>query len=130
MTEYTEEQLQEIYKESEAIADILNACEKMLVEEKEGEVPASENNIIRMDGKILTEFEFYKTQPMALDKVISIYHNWAWRLYYVIQGNQGRLKKGKLRDHVLEIFSVVSTIRQILSPKNPEQTPTPPTNIG
>lgn len=124
MTEYTEEQLQEIYKESEAIADILNACEKMLKEEQEGEVPVSENNVYRIDRKLLTEFEHYKTQPMALDQVINIYHGWSWRLYYVIQGNQGRLKKGKLREHALELFAIVSTIRQILSPKNPEQ-PTP-----
>jgi len=116
MTEYTEEQLQEIYKESEAIADILNACEKMLKEEQEGEVPAAETNLIRLDKKILSEFEYFKTQPLPLAKVINIYHDWAWRLYYVIQTNQGRLKKGKLRDHAIEVFGVVSTIRQILQP--------------
>jgi hypothetical protein len=108
-------------KQSEAIADIINAVEKILKEEALGEVPRSESNIIRLDRKILTEFEERKQEKLQLHEVLKIYNNWAWRLYYVVQANQGRLKKGKIREHAIEICSIVCTIKQILTSMGPQE---------
>ena len=115
MKSYTEIQLTEMSKEAEAIADLLKSVEQLLKDEQEGQVPVLESNIIRMDKKILTEFEQRKIEPLQMHEVLKIYHDWAWRTYFVVQGNQGRLKKGKLREHALELFAVISTIKQILA---------------
>ena len=124
MHNYTQEQLAEMTKESEAIADIINSVEKILTEEALGEVPKTESNLIKLDRKMLIEFEKRREEKFQLHQVLKIYHDWAWRLYYVVQGNQGRLKKGKLREHALELYAVVCTIKQIMAAMAPPD-PTP-----
>jgi hypothetical protein len=113
MSEYTEEQLASMYKEVEDIREILGAIEKILVDEEKGGIEKLDTNIINIDRKMLTEFERFKTVPVAIDKVVSTYHDWAWRTYYIAQQNQGRLKKGKLREHIIELYGIVATTRQI-----------------
>jgi hypothetical protein len=115
MSEYTEEQLAAMYKEVEDIREVLGALEKILVDEEKGGIQKLDSNVIGIDRKMLTEFEHIKVTPMPISKVISTYHDWAWRTYCLAQQNQGRLKKGKLREHVIELYNIVATAKQVFA---------------
>lgn len=117
MAMYTDEELIAMGKEAEAIGELLQAADDILVKEEKGEgkKKSEENeNVVYVDFGIAQEFKRLETTPMRIGKVLELYHNWAERVYLLACKNSGRLKKGKLRDHVVSTLTIATTITRIL----------------
>lgn len=116
MAFYTDADLLSMSKEAEAINDLLRATDKILNEEKKSEEKKhdKDDNVLYVDFAIAEEFKKLETTPMKMKEVLSLYHNWAERLFLIVMENRGHLKRGKLRDHVEKTLDLVATITRIL----------------
>jgi len=116
MATYSDEDLLMMSKEAEAIGDLLRATDKILLKEEKGEgrQVGEDNNVVYVDFGIAQEFKKLETTPMKIGQVLELYHNWAERVFLLAMQNSGRLKKGKLREHVAKTLAIVATITRIL----------------
>lgn len=114
---YSDEDLAQMSKEAEAVGDLLNAIERLLEEEAQGSIQPPKN-VIHVDFRIKTEFTKIMTKNrntrLELPVVLKRYHDWAERTYLLALKNSGRLRKGKLREHIAEARDIVATITRIL----------------
>lgn len=108
---FTEEEMVEMTMEIDAIVDLMKAVEKILEEEKAGTNITSISNVIYVDFFILPELERLKNARLKLPQILAVYHDWAHRTYNLAMNNRGRLKKGKLRNHVEKSLAQVQTIQ-------------------
>lgn len=115
---FTDNQVEEMSKEAEAIAELHNATAAILHLEKENikqkKYVASDSNVIRVDFSLRQEYEKAKAIPLKLPQVLAIYHDWAFRTYELAQSNKGHLKN----KHVLKMIelnhAIIDSITTIL----------------
>jgi len=114
-TLYTDEDLQAMSKEAEAVGDLLNAIARHLSNEEKGSAQTPQN-VIHVDFKIKTEFTktMTKHKSLSLLKVLENYHDWAERAFLLCLKNEGRLDKGLVRNHVVGARDIIATITRIL----------------
>lgn len=115
---FTENQVEEMSKEAEAIAELHNATSAILHVEKENikqkKPTTSDSNVIYVDFKLKQEYEKAKTIPLKLPQILAIYHDWAFRTYELAQANRNHLKNKHILKMVELNHAIVDTITSIL----------------
>jgi hypothetical protein len=114
-TLYTDEDLEAMSREAEAVGDLLNAIDRYLENEKKGSKDTP-SNVIYVDFKIKNEFTRIMSShaQRSLMDILSKYHDWAERTFLLCLKNGGRLDKGLIREYVVEARDIVATITKIL----------------
>jgi len=114
MALYTNEALESMGKKVELIGSLLRATDNTLEMEVTNELDIT-GNVIYVDFKILNEFKkIAAKKTMKMSDIVELYHGWAERVFFIAINNPGRLKKGKLRDHVAQAKEIVATISKII----------------
>jgi hypothetical protein len=96
------EELQECFVD---ISDILEG-------EKKKPSP-QEDNVVYIAPFIFREFEAVKDLPMSADQVISIYLEWAEKLYIIAALNKGKYKNKAVKIHMHNLYALLKTIEKI-----------------
>lgn len=114
---FSNEQMEEMSKEAEAIAELLKATEEILkqtAKSKKTRKPIEGDNIIHVDFSLKREFEKAQKLPLKLPQVLAIYHDWAFRTHQLAQINVNRLNNKAVRKMVELNYGIVHTITDIL----------------
>ncbi len=105
---------EQILKEVEIIGNFTKAIDNALDLRADSILDFEKSNVVYVDFKILNEFKTLVKNPTELVKIIEIYHDWAARTFNLAIKNAGRLKKGKLREHIIQAREIISTISKVV----------------
>jgi len=112
---YTIEEIEEMKLEAGAIADLILATEKLLLEEQEKRL-VPEENIVFIDRSLVNEFARARQLNLKFPQVISLFHDWATRTYELARKNRGYLRHGSsVREHVETNLDVVRLVTAIFA---------------
>jgi hypothetical protein len=118
MTVYTNDQVEEMAKEAEAVAELYKAVDAILHPDTnrtdKEECDVADENVIYVDFGLKREFEKAQTMPLKLPQLIAVYHDWAFRSFLLAKANQTRLKNKKVREMVELNHAIVGTIQDIM----------------
>lgn len=104
------EELQECFID---IKDILDSEEK--------KPTVAEDNVVYIAPFIFREFESVQEIPISIEEVISIYLDWAEKLYVIAALNKGKYNNKAIKVHMHNLFALLKTIEKILTKPKEEK---------
>jgi hypothetical protein len=75
----------------------------------------SDDNVVYIAPSIFREFDSLKEIPMPAEKVVSLYLEWAERLYVVVALNKGHYRNHAISTHMQNLYSLLKTIENIFT---------------
>lgn len=82
--------------------------------ESEAKNPSNrDDNVVYIAPAIFREFDSLKEIPMPAEKVVSLYLEWAERLYIVVALNRGQYSNPAIASHMKNLYSLLKTIENI-----------------
>ena len=104
------EELQECFID---IKDILDSEDK--------KPTVAEDNVVYIAPFIFREFESVQEIPISIEEVISIYLDWAEKLYVIAALNKGKYNNKAIKVHMHNLFALLKTIEKILTKPKEEK---------
>ena len=89
-----------------------------ILEDEKKKPSSAEDNVVYIAPFIFREFEAVKDIPMSADQVISIYLEWAEKLYVIAALNKGKYNNKAVNVHMRNLFSLLKTIEKIFVKEN------------
>jgi predicted RNA-binding protein with EMAP domain len=87
-----------------------------VIEGEQKKPSKTDDNVVYIAPFIVREFDSLKEIPMPVEQVVSLYLEWAEKLYIVAALNRGKYKSRAVRAHMNNLFLLVKTIENMFVP--------------
>lgn len=73
----------------------------------------TDDNVVYIAPFIFREFDSLKEIPMPVEQVVTLYLEWAEKLYIVAALNKGKYRNRAVKVHMHNLYALVKTIEKI-----------------
>lgn len=94
---------------------------KDILDSEDRKPTVAEDNVVYIAPTIFREFESVQEIPMPIEQVVSIYLEWAEKLYVVVALNKGKYNNKAIKIHMHNLFALLKTIEKILTKPKEEK---------
>lgn len=110
------------FNEIERLSRIQNDLEELqecfvdiseILESERKQPSVTEDNVVYIAPFIIREFDSIKEIPMSAEQVVSIYLEWAEKLYIVAALNKGKYRNKAVKVHMHNLYALLKTVEKI-----------------